>query len=266
MTTHKWRKPYTNNEVLWHCDLCGEKYEGDSPPEAHCPRATDGIDGIEVDLAKTQTVNVATGEIKGPHDWEDDLDEPYYRCRVCGAISIVKNTRHDCVVRKGFTVNGGGALSITPREGSEIVTDDPKMSSVELPSVLFPGHHTQAPSDSKGKAQPVKCSQPGLRKKVYVCHAYSNDPESNIIKVALIARKLVEKGFWPIAPQLYLGQFINEKADRKLAMEFCIDLMTICDQVLVCGDQLEPEMKEELNYALRKGITVRFDDKGEFNA
>ncbi|MFH0902398.1 MAG: hypothetical protein V2A73_17340, partial [Pseudomonadota bacterium] len=63
------------------------------------------------------------------------------------------------------------------------------------------------------------------RRRVYVCHPYGGDPEGNSLCVAGICRSLVEAGFMPIAPHLYLSAFIDERDERELALDLCLDLV-----------------------------------------
>lgn len=93
---------------------------------------------------------------------------------------------------------------------------------------------------------------------VYVCHPYSNNPWVNCEKIKKICRKIFEQGDIPIAPQLFLPQFIDEGAERKKAMKVCIALMERCDFVNVYGDELSVGMKEELQAGVWAGSKIRF--------
>ena len=68
---------------------------------------------------------------------------------------------------------------------------------------------------------------------VYICHPYARDPDSNRESTATICRRAVRAGCLPLAPQLYLPQFINETAERKLAMAMCLKLVSMADELRV---------------------------------
>ena len=60
---------------------------------------------------------------------------------------------------------------------------------------------------------------------VYVCHPFSDDPEGNMEKVRRICREICDTGHIPIAPQIYLPQFMSDEAERERAMEACFQLL-----------------------------------------
>ncbi|KKN10588.1 hypothetical protein LCGC14_1035000 [marine sediment metagenome] len=93
---------------------------------------------------------------------------------------------------------------------------------------------------------------------IYVCHPYSGDPEGNRVKVLRICKMLADRGDLPIAPQIYLPQFVDEATRRKLAMEMCVALLTACDEILVCGGVVSPGMLEEINFANAMGIRPEY--------
>jgi len=90
---------------------------------------------------------------------------------------------------------------------------------------------------------------------IYICHPYSGDPESNREKVAKICMAVARTGLLPLAPQIYLPQFIDEETQRELAMEMCRELLTRCDVLGICGDEITAGMKEEIALAEELGIT-----------
>ena len=93
-------------------------------------------------------------------------------------------------------------------------------------------------------------------KKVYICHPFSADPEGNAKKVTEICRDLVAHGYIPIAPQIYLPQFMAEKTQRDLAMKICVNLLWDCDEVFVFGLVISAGMADELSAARDSDIPV----------
>ena len=90
--------------------------------------------------------------------------------------------------------------------------------------------------------------QPKSRPKIYVCHAYSGDPEANRQSVAKICKKLLHKGFNPIAPQLSLHYFIDEATERDSVMAICLELVESCDELWTFGD-VSAGMRDEICHA-----------------
>jgi len=99
----------------------------------------------------------------------------------------------------------------------------------------------------------------GRRRRVYVCHPFADAPERNIASVRVISRQLMSAGLLPIAPHLYLPQFVNEATERERALQLCLELLDGCDELRVFGDRVSPGMQRELDHARRHGIPVRFE-------
>ena len=99
------------------------------------------------------------------------------------------------------------------------------------------------------------------RPRVYVCHPYSDAPDLNVAKVALICRALVANNVLPIAPHLFIPQFVDEETDRARALELCCDLLAMCDEVRVYGGRITDGMQREIGHAMQRGIRVRFVDE-----
>ena len=98
------------------------------------------------------------------------------------------------------------------------------------------------------------------RQRVYVCHPFAGEVEANTGRVKVICRALVERGLLPVAPQLYLPQFLDEATDRDRALELCLGLLEVCDEVRVYGSRISPGMRLEIDHAVALGIPVRFVD------
>ena len=96
------------------------------------------------------------------------------------------------------------------------------------------------------------------KKRIYVCHPYRSDPALNSVKVRIIAQNLVAMGVLPVAPQLYLPQFINEETQRELALALCVELLKTCDEVWVFGEHVTEGMERELVEAHARRMFVRF--------
>jgi hypothetical protein len=97
---------------------------------------------------------------------------------------------------------------------------------------------------------------------VFVSHPFSRCPDRNRESVAVIARSLVNQGSLPVAPQIYLPQFINEATERDLALKLCLELVALSDEVRVYGEPSEG-MRLEIAEARRLGIPVLDGETGK---
>lgn len=118
------------------------------------------------------------------------------------------------------------------------------------------------PCDERGAAPAAEGAplpllrKPAGRARVYVCHPYSNNPAGNAARVATICKALVARGLLPIAPQVYLGAFVDDATERETAMGLCLDLLSMCDEVRVYGPTLTAGMLEELRFAMAQGMRI----------
>lgn len=92
-------------------------------------------------------------------------------------------------------------------------------------------------------------------KKVYISHPFSENIADNAEKIREICQQVSDRDILPIAPQLYLPYFVDELTQREKAMRFCLELITLCDEVWVYGDHSQG-MTQEIEFAQRQGIRV----------
>ena len=95
-------------------------------------------------------------------------------------------------------------------------------------------------------------------RRVYVCHPFGADPEGNAERVRVICRQLADSGLLPVAPQVYLPQFLDEAAERDRALALCLELLRACDEVRVYGGRITEGMRMEIAHAEAHGVPVRF--------
>ena len=96
----------------------------------------------------------------------------------------------------------------------------------------------------------------------YVCHPYRSDPVLNVDRVRDICKKVSTQGAMPLAPQIYLPQFVNEMTERDLALRCCLRLVSLAEEVWVYGEPTEG-MRLEIAEARRLGIPVVYRTKEE---
>lgn len=66
-------------------------------------------------------------------------------------------------------------------------------------------------------AEPARFS---FRPLVYVCSPYAGDVEANTARARRYCRYVTDQGGIPLAPHLYLPQFLDEKTERDLALSW----------------------------------------------
>lgn len=71
---------------------------------------------------------------------------------------------------------------------------------------------------------------------VYICHPFGADPRGNAERVRKICRWFAQQGYLPLAPHIYLPQFLDELTERQIAMDLCRRLIALADELLVFGE------------------------------
>ena len=93
-----------------------------------------------------------------------------------------------------------------------------------------------------------------LVRMVYICHPFANDPVGNTRAIRDICRQVVDAGDLPIAPQLYLPQFMSEEREREQAMDFCCAMLAVCDELRIYSAPSDG-MKREIAFAEEMGVS-----------
>ena len=91
--------------------------------------------------------------------------------------------------------------------------------------------------------------------RIFVCHFYSSDPIESQARVQQIARRIALEGHLPLAPQIYLPAFIDEKAERDLALHLGLQLVALCNELRFYGS-LSAGMRLEIEEARTLGIPI----------
>jgi|GEM_PF-2037058 hypothetical protein len=98
--------------------------------------------------------------------------------------------------------------------------------------------------------------------KAYICYPYRDNPLRRSMEVLVLLIHLYPKAkdnFAPATPhEMYWG--VEEKIDRKTAMEKCAGLIAKCDFVLFClknGDAPSAGMKQDMEIAENLGIKTK---------
>ena len=95
-------------------------------------------------------------------------------------------------------------------------------------------------------------------KLIYICSPFRGDTAANTEAAQRYCRDAYEKNCIPVAPHLYLPQFLNddEPKERDLALRIGLRLIDYCSEVWVHGDVISPGMRGEIDYATTTGKKV----------
>ena len=94
---------------------------------------------------------------------------------------------------------------------------------------------------------------------VYIASPYRGDTMTNVDNALRYCRFAVARGRLPIAPHVWLPQFLDDdnSAERKLALNMGLWLLAQCSEVWVFGDKITEGMAGEVQEAQRLGIKIR---------
>ena len=95
-------------------------------------------------------------------------------------------------------------------------------------------------------------------KLIYICSPFRGDTAANTEAAQRYCRDAYEKNCIPVAPHLYLPQFLNddEPKERDLALRIGLRLIDYCSEVWVHGDIISDGMRGEIDYATTTGKKV----------
>lgn len=96
---------------------------------------------------------------------------------------------------------------------------------------------------------------------VYICSPYSQGCiNDNIENARRYSRFAVDRHYIPIAPHLLFPQFMDDtlREDRQTAMFMDLVLLTKCSQLWVFGDIRSKGMQQEIRWAKRRHMTIRY--------
>lgn len=96
------------------------------------------------------------------------------------------------------------------------------------------------------------------RPMAYVTAAWSGDEYEDMDIAAHYCRAVYEAGFSPICPLLYLPMFLNDEIpeEHKSAVDIGRDLLRRSHVLVVCGDGVSEDVKNDIATAGRLNITA----------
>lgn len=92
----------------------------------------------------------------------------------------------------------------------------------------------------------------------YITAPWSGDEYDDTDVAARYCRAVYEAGFSPVCPTLYLPLFLNDAIpeEHKSAVDIGRDLLRRAHVLVVCGDEVDEDMKNDIAVASRLGITA----------
>ena len=92
----------------------------------------------------------------------------------------------------------------------------------------------------------------------YITAAWSGDYYTDTEKAADYCREVYEAGFSPICPLLYLPLFLHDEIpeEHKSGIDICRDLLHRSHVLVVCGDGVDEDVKNDIAVAQRLNITA----------
>ena len=102
------------------------------------------------------------------------------------------------------------------------------------------------------------------KKLYYICSPYRADSQEKMKynqRRAEFYRKIAEKiyGCRAIAPHSILPNMLddNVEAERNLALRFGLDLLEVCDGIIICENIISEGMKKEIEKATELGLEIK---------
>ena len=94
--------------------------------------------------------------------------------------------------------------------------------------------------------------------KVFICSNYRGDVETNVENAIYWCKEATNQGYLPIAPHLYFPQFLDDDIpnERELGIAWGIDILSDCDELWICSENISDGMKREIEYAKTQGIPI----------
>ena len=93
---------------------------------------------------------------------------------------------------------------------------------------------------------------------VYICSPFSGDVSGNIERAKKYSRYTVDSKAIPIAPHLLFPQFMDDDAERELALFMDMVLLGKCEELWVFGETVTEGMSAEIAKAKRKNMKIRY--------
>ena len=97
-----------------------------------------------------------------------------------------------------------------------------------------------------------------MNKLVYIASPLSGDTGRNVLFARKACRYAIARGNTPFAPQLIYPQILddNNPSERQLGLDMGTRMLTLCDELWLCGENISPGMEGECKLARELCIPV----------
>ena len=95
---------------------------------------------------------------------------------------------------------------------------------------------------------------------IYVCSPYRGDVETNTEFAKQCCLEVIKAGKTPFAPHLFFTQFLNDDIpqERERGISCGLEVLSLCSEIWVFGDNISDGMLAEIEYAEQHGIVVKY--------
>ncbi|BDF35907.1 hypothetical protein CE91St62_39680 [Lachnospiraceae bacterium] len=107
-----------------------------------------------------------------------------------------------------------------------------------------------------------------MKKKAYICSPLSAPTKQEMIENMLMARQYMQKirekfGYRTYAPHAYLPELLDDHLpeERAVALSFGLEVLRLCDALIICGKRISSGMNEELYQVLLLKMEVYWYDE-----
>ena len=107
-----------------------------------------------------------------------------------------------------------------------------------------------------------------MNKRIYICAPLAGNTGNNVERVVVAVKKLMREYRMAgvkmpvfIVPHLALNGITFDECgeiDREWGMECCMELLRLCDEVIVLGELVTPGMAQELDEARQLEMKARW--------
>jgi hypothetical protein len=96
------------------------------------------------------------------------------------------------------------------------------------------------------------------RPMAYISAAWGNNEFENTEIAAKYCRQLYEAGYTPMCPLLFLPLYLNDEIpqEHKDGIDIARDMLRRCRVLIVCGDVIDENVKNDIAIAERLGVTA----------
>ena len=97
------------------------------------------------------------------------------------------------------------------------------------------------------------------KKLIYVCSKYKGDVEQNTRNALAYCRAIYRMGYIPIASHLHFTRFLddNDPVEREDGLKMGLQLLNLCNEIWVFGDDISSGMQREIDFAIDNSIPIK---------